>query len=122
MKSTFSPPNLSPDAAAVPDPLSIPATENKFPRHPSSYSSAIKRLTTVASQNWIVDHGFAVSGTGPRRPAASVLAFDVDVRTEKIRGALNSKHQRGKKRQDLNQLERQELTRTRNREHAKSTR
>ena len=130
VKSTFSPPILSPDAAAVPDPLAMPATENKSPRHPSSQISAIERLTTVASQrlttvasqNWIDDHGFAVNGTGPLRPVASDSAFDVDVRTEKIRDALNSKPQRGKKRQDLNQLERQVLTRTRNREHAKSTR
>ena len=122
VKSTFSPPILSPDAAAVPDPLAMPATENKSPRHPSSQISAIERLTTVASQNWIDDHGFAVNGTGPLRPVASDSAFDVEVRTEKIRDALNSKPQRGKKRQDLNQLERQVLTRTRNREHAKSTR
>ena len=130
VKRTFSPPILSPDAAAVPDPLAMPATENKSPRHPSSQISAIERLTTVASQrlttvasqNWIDDHGFAVNGTGPLRPVASDSAFDVEVRTEKIRDALNSKPQRGKKRQDLNQLERQVLTRTRNREHAKSTR
>jgi hypothetical protein len=122
VKSTFSPPILSPDAAAVPDPLAMPATQNKSLRHPSSPCSAIERLTTVASQSWIVDHGFAVSGTGPLRPVASDSAFDVDVSTEKIRDALNSKPQRGKKRQDLNQFEMQELTRTRNREHAKSTR
>jgi ABC-type phosphate/phosphonate transport system substrate-binding protein len=44
------------------------------------------------------------------------------VRKEKIIEALKSENQRGKKRQDLNDMERLELTRTRNREHAKSTR
>jgi hypothetical protein len=60
-------------------------------------------------------------------PALTNLPSQLDVsseevRSEKIRDALNSKPQRGKKRQNLNNLERQELTRTRNREHAKSTR
>lgn len=44
------------------------------------------------------------------------------VSKENIEKALKSKPQRGKKRDDLNESERQELTRTRNREHAKSTR
>jgi hypothetical protein len=44
------------------------------------------------------------------------------VRTTEIEAALRSKPQRGKKRDNLSALERLELTRTRNREHAKSTR
>jgi hypothetical protein len=44
------------------------------------------------------------------------------VRTDKIQDALNSRPQRGKKRCNLNDEERLELTRTRNREHAKCTR
>jgi hypothetical protein len=44
------------------------------------------------------------------------------VRAEKVEEALRSKSQRGKKREDLSEKERVELTRTRNREHAKSTR
>jgi hypothetical protein len=44
------------------------------------------------------------------------------VRTDKIQDALNSRPQRGKKRHNLNDEERLELTRTRNREHAKCTR
>lgn len=44
------------------------------------------------------------------------------VRAEKVEAALRSKPQRGKKRDDLSDKEREELTRTRNREHAKSTR
>ena len=45
-----------------------------------------------------------------------------DIRTEKVQEALKSGHQRGRKRCDLNEQERLELTRTRNREHARSTR
>jgi hypothetical protein len=44
------------------------------------------------------------------------------VRIEKVEAALKSKPQRGRKRDNLNVMERMELTRTRNREHAKSTR
>ena len=45
-----------------------------------------------------------------------------NVRREKVEEALRSKPQRGKKREDLSAKERLELTRTRNREHAKTTR
>lgn len=44
------------------------------------------------------------------------------IRKEKVAEALRSKPQRGRKRDDLSETERLELTRTRNREHAKSTR
>ena len=118
-------PIVSPDATKVPDPLATPTPKNKPPRHPPSSCSSMKKSTTAASQNWIVDHCLARAinnDTSTPRPVASDSAFDVDVRTDKIRDALNSKPQRGKKRGDLNRLERQELMRTRNREHAKSTR
>ena len=48
--------------------------------------------------------------------------IDAVVRQEQIDAALRSKPQRGRKRDNLNVRERLELTRTRNREHAKSTR
>ena len=44
------------------------------------------------------------------------------VRPEQIEAALRSKPQRGRRRDELNELERRELNRTRNREHAKTTR
>jgi hypothetical protein len=44
------------------------------------------------------------------------------VRKQEIEKALRSQPQRGRKRANLNEVERLELTRTRNREHAKSTR
>lgn len=56
--------------------------------------------------------------------AASMLALAEHNhdRSDRLIDALNSMPQRGKKRQNLNEYERQELTRIRNREHAKSTR
>eukprot|EP00980_Cylindrotheca_fusiformis_P013041 scaffold3267_cov140-Cylindrotheca_fusiformis.AAC.3 len=45
-----------------------------------------------------------------------------EIRKEKVEAALRSKPQRGRKRDDLSDKERQELTRSRNREHAKTTR
>jgi hypothetical protein len=44
------------------------------------------------------------------------------IRKDEVEAALRSKPQRGRKRDNLSELERLELTRTRNREHAKSTR
>ena len=44
------------------------------------------------------------------------------IRQDQIEAALRSKPQRGRKRDNLSVMERLELTRTRNREHAKSTR
>lgn len=47
---------------------------------------------------------------------------DASIRKGEVEAALRSKPQRGRKRENLNAEERLELTRTRNREHAKSTR
>ena len=86
----------------------------------SGYRRSTDAMSLQQNPNWVVNHG------GPDMhhvaPISPVVAGGEDVRAEKIRDALNSKPQRGKKRQDLNDLERLELTRTRNREHAKSTR
>lgn len=80
------------------------------------------RRSIDQNPNWNVNHGGpAMHHVTPISPVVAGGNTE-DVRAEKIRDALNSKPQRGKKRQDLNELERLELTRTRNREHAKSTR
>ena len=50
------------------------------------------------------------------------LANTCSIRQHEIKKALHSKPQRGRKRADLNDAERHELTRNRNREHAKTTR
>ena len=56
------------------------------------------------------------------RRSSDSISSSSPVRVEKVEEALRSKPQRGRKRDDLNENERVELTRTRNREHAKSTR
>jgi hypothetical protein len=54
--------------------------------------------------------------------AAAAAEAAAMVRKEQVEAALRSAPQRGRKREDLSELERMELTRTRNREHARSTR
>jgi hypothetical protein len=53
---------------------------------------------------------------------SELSAEQTSIRQKEIEKALRSKPQRGRKRANLNEIERLELTRTRNREHAKSTR
>ena len=57
-----------------------------------------------------------------RKKATEDTAAAEAIRLGEIEAALKSKPQRGRKRDNLSALERLELTRTRNREHAKSTR
>lgn len=64
----------------------------------------------------------ASSSASSMMTAKEQQQHQVDIRREEVEKALNSKPQRGRKRRNLNEEERQELTRTRNREHAKSTR
>lgn len=77
----------------------------------------------------------ALSATAPSAPAAATPtpstgetqppikdSVQDSIRPEEVEKALRSKPQRGRKRNNLNSDERQELARTRNREHAKSTR
>ncbi|KAL7524319.1 hypothetical protein ACHAWF_000899, partial [Thalassiosira exigua] len=100
-------PVATPVATVVLNPLSARSAK-KRPAHP------------VAPPPATVSHGFGVQS-----PAASVNSrrpLEVEVRTDKIKDALQSKPQRGKKRENLSDLERLELTRTRNREHARCTR
>lgn len=61
------------------------------------------------------------TATSPEKKVES-LEPSPSIRKEKVAEALRSKPQRGRKRDDLSETERLELTRTRNREHAKSTR
>mmetsp|Transcript_20656 Transcript_20656/g.41328 ORF Transcript_20656/g.41328 Transcript_20656/m.41328 type:complete len:409 (-) Transcript_20656:120-1346(-) len=59
---------------------------------------------------------------GSRKNPISIPVATNFVRKDEVELALKSKPQRGKKRENLSALERLALTRTRNREHAKSTR
>jgi hypothetical protein len=99
------------------DAITGPFFANPYDAADSGYRRSIDQ-----NPNWIVNHGGpAMHHVTPISPVVAGGNTE-DIRAEKILDALNSKPQRGKKRQDLNELERLELTRTRNREHAKSTR
>lgn len=66
-----------------------------------------------------------VVGMAAESPPATrvpTTASSSSVRDEEIKAALASKPQRGKKRNNLTAEERKELTKTRNREHARTTR
>ena len=117
----------------------IPSTDSA-----SSYmGGASSSFTPVVSSSASATHPAAISGI--QQPLAPLhhesgqnkkrktQAGEMDVaeasegsqpkiRQEQIDAALRSKPQRGRKRENLSVLERLELTRTRNREHAKSTR
>ena len=115
----------------VPNPLATPVAD-KYPSEQPMVSSAVNVLTSLSTTTQDkppTPHGFAVTpmaaptSTSSSHASPPSLSLDVaDVNANKIRDALNSKPQRGKKRCNLSELERVELTRTRNREHAKSTR
>lgn len=113
----------------VPNPLAAPIVkqESLLYSEPQPATCA-KALFSVPSQIKVVTHGFLMnpdtaSSSGVNLDDASLKqAMEIELTTDKIRDALNSKPQRGKKRRNLNDDERLELTRTRNREHAKSTR
>lgn len=92
----------------LPSPLPHPVA----PAPESSVSSAIE--TKKIPERNVSEHS--------ERVTPPLESGDPDIRVDKVQAALRSKHQRGKKRSDLNHMERLELTRTRNREHAKSTR
>ena len=62
------------------------------------------------------------TATETRSSGSGLSVEQTLIRQKEIEKALHSKPQRGRKRANLNEIERLELTRTRNREHAKSTR
>lgn len=128
-KSAFSPksPAVAAVVASVPNPLATPTAGQCPVPHPGPPPiSAGEAFVPSSAQIKVITHGFgmkhAAAPTPSPRDVASRKALEVDVRSDKILNALNSKPQRGKKRRDLSDMERQELTRTRNREHARSTR
>jgi hypothetical protein len=95
-------------------------------------STAAGRHQSIAAQPESRNYGKLPFGDGTREGTtkatteknnpASNKEQQVVFRQEKVEAALNSKAQRGKKRDNLSASERLELTRTRNREHAKGTR
>ncbi|GKZ00449.1 hypothetical protein MPSEU_000997500 [Mayamaea pseudoterrestris] len=63
-----------------------------------------------------------VSRAAPSTPPTTNTTSPSAVHKDKVASALLSHPQRGRKRDELNEEERHELTRTRNREHARATR
>lgn len=82
----------------------------EIPRFPTS-NPLVNQVCDVKSAQFL-------KPIAPKEPKGQIIT----VRVEEVEAALRSKPQRGKKRDNLNGLERLELTRTRNREHAKNTR
>lgn len=114
-------------------------------QHKVSIANSAAQYRLAAATNWsnslLAGHVRSLSQPGPPSPNSlrrESVDLDSDtnstsgkkgesdlstsIRQEKVAEALRSKPQRGRKRDDLNETERLELTRTRNREHAKSTR
>jgi len=93
------------------------APQNLSESGPSS-SPSLHDDTATGVVSSIVTHIVPSSGS---EGSLSTVSSEM-IRAEKVQAALRSQHQRGKKRSDLSDSERLELTRTRNREHARSTR
>lgn len=109
----------------------IPSSEPTAPAHgfllDPQPSAPVEEVPTLDIATTTHEATMCYPQTAQLFPPPSPAAFDdanssPSIQQEKILDALQSKPQRGKKRRNLNNLERMELTRTRNREHAKSTR
>lgn len=111
-------PMTGPVVTTVPNPLMTPMRVRGIEQVLAVTSSSATRFWSCES----VPLDRTTSPNIKTPDAASVLAPEERDRTDRILVALNSMPQRGKKRQNLNEIERQELTKIRNREHAKSTR
>eukprot|EP01082_Thalassiosira_pseudonana_P000520 g1190.t1 g1190 contig10:1571378-1572496(+) len=123
IKRTFVPKPDTSVEAAVPNPLA-PIADSSSDESCSSLmptSSSTVSYPIVDTTSPIV-HGFDISSNPAPSGCQNTNSVTPLVRTDMIQDALNSKSQRGKKRCNLNDVERLELTRTRNREHAKCTR
>lgn len=119
--------SMTPVVTSVPNPLAMSLTYRHPVQHPTPTPiAAANAMAPSSTPNKILNHGFVVNSPMPMPAVSSIDVKPIcsldEMRSDKIRDALNSKPQRGKKRQNLTEVERVELTRTRNREHAKSTR
>lgn len=86
------------------------------------YSPVVPSVEPVAVPSLNVSFPIAGDTTRVNNSSTESVVDKPTVRSTEIEAALKSKPQRGRKRENLSELERLELTRTRNREHAKSTR
>eukprot|EP00977_Amphora_coffeiformis_P016894 scaffold5357_cov208-Amphora_coffeaeformis.AAC.27 len=102
--------------------LSSPADRSFRPNH------SIPKLGSAAPVSWAGSLPQTRSTSPITQPSLSERSgsesgdFKPVIRKEKVEAALRSSPQRGRKRTNLNAMERQELIRNRNREHAKETR
>jgi hypothetical protein len=96
---------------------SLAATASLSNHHLQDFSSTPNPLLLLA-KNPLVPSSASCSLSATKEQ----VDHEELIRREEVVKALHSKPQRGRKRRNLNEEERQELTRTRNREHAKSTR
>lgn len=95
--------------------------------HPFAHSNLIHHASLASSLASTMQHQTIAPKSSLEMPSLQHEAADSastaeSIRRDQVEAALKSKPQRGRKREDLSELERLELTRTRNREHAKSTR
>jgi hypothetical protein len=109
---------------SVPNPLDIHSRSSVAERSSAS-TSMHHQNTSSTTEEEMFFHATADTLSADNdmtKPPDMDTSTTTAVRTDKIQDALNSRPQRGKKRCNLNDEERLELTRTRNREHAKCTR
>jgi hypothetical protein len=112
-----------------PPPLAPRLSLNRSIPHPHDanltpvpfYPTATDPIKTMATPSSTLQSSDLNHKKGPAKEEQECAAAKA-IRTAEIEAALRSKPQRGRKRDNLSSLERLELTRTRNREHAKSTR
>ena len=107
-------------ASSVPNPLELLTASSSFAEPSASAALSHNRDCSQKFSDHNSDTLPCASDDATKPPGTATS--DAPFRTDKIQDALKSRPQRGKKRRNLNEQERLELTRTRNREHAKCTR
>lgn len=127
----LSPPNTSSNLAAanasriLSNAAGLSATQQMMMKGQNQASLHVGQLTSYNSLAHALSPFFFTQSPLSSNQAQvfeSAASVQQDIRKEEVEKALRSKPQRGRKRSNLNHDERQELARTRNREHAKSTR
>eukprot|EP00977_Amphora_coffeiformis_P012899 scaffold3276_cov168-Amphora_coffeaeformis.AAC.16 len=106
-------------------PFNLAALQRQELSNPFSFLSSLDILASrphAAGSNPVHLQPSPPSAQAEPETAEARETADNLVRKDQVEAALKSKPQRGRKRDDLNDMERLELTRTRNREHAKTTR
>lgn len=105
--------------------ITLPAAPTSVTEHPAANQQKSAGSPLIVTKCTPSSTSSPVSKdeiTQSRSSSTLTVPATAAVRPEKVEAALRSKPQRGKRREDLSETERMELTRTRNREHAKSTR